>query len=226
MLSFKATEDPNPDFTYLSWGVSWGHGNNPGARVDPGGLGEEEGHRLNLSLGQDSLETRVRSSSVLSRANLGQLPVWPAPSQRSTQPHSVQRPGPKVGMVSPLHRGGLGGDEDPMGPSQQRDWCPGPAPPPQGTLRHLPWPRCPGTCISCTGSTGAAARRNSTSCLSCRWRGSRWHMSTPEIPSRGGSVRLVGKEGKNWGRGRGEGDSGRTLSTHPPAGSGTMQGTG
>lgn len=68
-------------------------------------------------------------------------------------------------------------------------WCswdsrPRPAPPP-GYARHRPWPRCPGTCISGTGSTAAAARKNSTSCLSCRWRGSRWHTSTPEIP-RGG----------------------------------------
>lgn len=69
----------------------------------------------------------------------------------------------------------------------------GPVPPPGHTQACRPWPRCPGTCISCIGSTSSAAHKNSTSCLLCRWQGSPWHMSIPEIPGEC-CVRLWGRK--------------------------------
>ena len=79
--------------------------------------------------------------------------------------------------------------------------CPGPILPPTHIQEQRPWPRCPGTCISCTGSTSGAAHKNSTSCLSCRWRESRWHTSTPETPRKGlsGSAGKAFEELGRWG---------------------------
>lgn len=149
------------------------------------GIREEDVHRLSFILGQGN--RRPGSGQVLCCPR----PIWPASScghlpEEGTHSATVL-PGDK-GQVSvwgwhPLCTGGKAEMRvHVILPAAGLLWA---LPHPQATGRLRPWPRCHGTCISCTGSTSAASRKNSTSCPLCKWQESPWHMSTPEIQGGG-----------------------------------------
>lgn len=157
--------------------------------------GEEDVPRSSLSLGQGSPETRAMPCCAVLGHSLARFPERPPPKGRDigsqhSAPEGVKRPGPGLGtwVQATFPTAGL------------RSTCPLVPRVPR------PWPRCPETCISCTGSTAGAARRNSTSCPSCRWQGSRWHTSTPETSRWGwGGLWKFPREGQER-AGKGEQD--------------------
>lgn len=184
-----------------------------GARV---GVTGAEVQGLSLSLGQGRPETRVSTSPELSWSG---SPGGSLPDHGTRSATVLPRDKSKVPAQGwhPLCTGGEGRSERPRDPPPagllSRPW-----PAPGHARAPRPWPRCPGTCISCAGATAAAARRNSTSCLSCRWPGSQWRRSTPETPR--GLCEAPGRRGAGWR------ERASPIPTDPVQKVGSTQGTG